>query len=178
MTILDLAFLSLFTLNLLVEESVRNNILLVGITKDTAARDLLTHLIIAALAPRNAPDFDILATKHNHTVRIRVKTKSAEYEEWQWMRKKDGTIFRSLSTDGDFAVLVDLARETKNMKFYVVPTHKLDAWLKETFDKWAKTLGRNDRPHDKTTPKRNLNQETYGKELAKYLDNWEELGFP
>lgn len=45
MTTLDLAFLSLFTLNLLVEESVRNNILLVGITKDTAARDLLTHLI-------------------------------------------------------------------------------------------------------------------------------------
>ena len=45
MTTLDLAFLSLFTLNLLIEESVRNNILLVGITKDTAARDLLTHLI-------------------------------------------------------------------------------------------------------------------------------------
>ena len=33
-------------------------------------------------------------------------------------------------------------------------------------------------PHDKTTPKRNLNQETYGKELEKYLDNWEGLGFP
>jgi hypothetical protein len=45
MTTLDLAFLSLFTLNMLVEESARNNILLVGITKDTAARDLLTHLI-------------------------------------------------------------------------------------------------------------------------------------
>src|SRR5208283_2757704 len=45
MTTLDLAFLSLFTLNMLIEESVRNNILLVGITKDTAARDLVTHLI-------------------------------------------------------------------------------------------------------------------------------------
>ena len=45
MTTLDLAFLSLFTLNLLVEESMRNNILLVGITKDTTARDLLNHLI-------------------------------------------------------------------------------------------------------------------------------------
>jgi hypothetical protein len=45
MTTLDLAFLSLFTLNLLVEEAARNSILLVGITKDTAARDLLTHLI-------------------------------------------------------------------------------------------------------------------------------------
>ncbi len=45
MTTLDLAFLSLFTLNLLVEESIRNNILLVGITKDTTARDMLDHLI-------------------------------------------------------------------------------------------------------------------------------------
>ena len=49
MTTLDLAFLSLFTLNLLIEESARNNILLVGITKDTAARDLLTHLIPVCL---------------------------------------------------------------------------------------------------------------------------------
>jgi hypothetical protein len=45
MTTLDLAFLSLFTLNLLVEESTRNKILLVGVTKDTTARDLLHHLI-------------------------------------------------------------------------------------------------------------------------------------
>lgn len=140
--------------------------------------ELLKRGIIAALAPRNAPSFDILATKHNHTVTIRVKTKSAEYREWQWMMKKDGAIFRNLSTDGDFSVLVDLARETKNMKFYVVPTHKLDGWLKATFDKWANALGRNDRPHDKTTRKRNLNQETYCKELEKYLDRWEELGFP
>jgi hypothetical protein len=93
------------------------------------------------------------------------------------MMKKDGAIFRNLSTDGDFSVLVDLAMETRNMKFYVVPTHKLDAWLNETFDNWAKTPGRNNRPHDKTSPKRNLNQETYGKELEKYRDRWEELGF-
>jgi len=44
-TILDLAFLSLFTLNMLVEESLRRSILLVGITKDTTARDLISHLI-------------------------------------------------------------------------------------------------------------------------------------
>ena len=44
-TILDLAFLSLFTLNMLIEESLKNRILLVGITKDTTARDLISHLI-------------------------------------------------------------------------------------------------------------------------------------
>lgn len=45
MTTLDLAFLSLFSLNLLIEECLNNRILLVGITKDTTARDLITHLI-------------------------------------------------------------------------------------------------------------------------------------
>lgn len=49
MTILDLAFLSLFTLNLLIEESLRSKILLIGITKDTTARDLISHLIPVCL---------------------------------------------------------------------------------------------------------------------------------
>jgi hypothetical protein len=44
-TTLDLAFLSLFSLNLLVETCRRNHILLIGITKDTTAKDLITHLI-------------------------------------------------------------------------------------------------------------------------------------
>jgi len=45
LTTLDLAFLCLFTLNLLVESCRQRKILLVGITKDTTARDLITHLI-------------------------------------------------------------------------------------------------------------------------------------
>lgn len=45
MTTLDLAFLSLFTLNLLIEGCLKNRILLVGITKDTTARDFISHLI-------------------------------------------------------------------------------------------------------------------------------------
>jgi hypothetical protein len=45
LTTLDLAFLCLFTLNLLVETCRQNEILLVGITKDTTARDLISHLI-------------------------------------------------------------------------------------------------------------------------------------
>jgi len=45
LTTLDLAFLSLFTMNMLIEVSRRNKILLVGITKDTTARDMITHLI-------------------------------------------------------------------------------------------------------------------------------------
>jgi len=40
-----MAFLTLFTLNLLVEKCWERHILLVGITKDTAARDLKNHVL-------------------------------------------------------------------------------------------------------------------------------------
>ena len=42
---LDLAFLTLFTLHMLIEECWNNHILLVGITKDTAARDFKRQLV-------------------------------------------------------------------------------------------------------------------------------------
>ncbi|MGD0176833.1 MAG: hypothetical protein ABSC50_08440 [Candidatus Bathyarchaeia archaeon] len=48
-TTLDLAFLCLFAFNLLIEESQGNRILLLGITKDTTARDLISHLIPVSL---------------------------------------------------------------------------------------------------------------------------------
>jgi len=137
--------------------------------------ELLKRGIVAALAPRNAPSFDILATRENRSVRIRVKTKSHEYSVWQWAIKKDGSIFRDLSEQGDFTVLVDLAMETKDLKFYVVPTYQIDAWLKRGFEKWLSTLGRNNKPRSPTNPKRNLNQKTYAQVLSKYLNQWEKL---
>jgi hypothetical protein len=45
LTTQDLAFLTLFTLNLLVEECWNKRILLLGLTKDTAARDLKNHVL-------------------------------------------------------------------------------------------------------------------------------------
>lgn len=45
LTTLDIAFLTLFTLQMLIEESWRKHILLVGVTKDTAARDFKRQLI-------------------------------------------------------------------------------------------------------------------------------------
>ncbi|MCW4031322.1 MAG: hypothetical protein NWE80_03060 [Candidatus Bathyarchaeota archaeon] len=45
LTTLDITFLTLFTLQILVEECWRKHILLVGITKDTAARDFKRQLI-------------------------------------------------------------------------------------------------------------------------------------
>jgi hypothetical protein len=45
LTTLDLAFLCLFTMNMLIEICRLNKTLLIGITKDTTARDMITHLI-------------------------------------------------------------------------------------------------------------------------------------
>jgi hypothetical protein len=45
LTTLDIAFLTLFTLHLLVEECWKKHILLIGVTKDTAARDFKRQLI-------------------------------------------------------------------------------------------------------------------------------------
>ncbi|MEM1660547.1 MAG: winged helix-turn-helix domain-containing protein [Candidatus Bathyarchaeia archaeon] len=45
LTTLDLAFLTLFTLHMLMEECWKRHILLIGITKDTAARDFKRQLI-------------------------------------------------------------------------------------------------------------------------------------
>ena len=51
-TTLDLAFLCLFALNMLIEACRLNKIVLVGITKDTTARDMTTHLIPVCIDQR------------------------------------------------------------------------------------------------------------------------------
>jgi len=137
------------------------------------AAELLKRGVIAALAPRNAPAFDIIAAKHQKTVRVRVKTKSAEYTDWQWMVKKDGTIFRDLSTGDDFTVLVNLTKETRDMGFFVMPTSVLNGWLLADFSEWVRAPGKNGRPHDPTNTKRHLNEPKFAKQLAPYAHRWE-----
>lgn len=137
--------------------------------------ELLKRGIVAALAPRNAPSFDILATRGNRTVRIRVKTKSQEYPIWQYSVKKDGSIFRNLSKHRDFTVLVDLAMVTKDLKFYIVSTCRINEWLNKDFEEWVNTPGKNNQPHNPENKKRNLSQEKYACELSKCLNKWEKL---
>lgn len=137
--------------------------------------ELLKRGMVAAHAPRNAPSFDILATKEDHSVRIRVKTKSQGVPHWQVGAKKDGSIFRNISEKRDFTVLVDLATETKDLNFYVVPTHQIDTWLKKDFEEWVRTPGKNNRPHDTKNKVRNLLHKKYAQDLNKYHNQWEKL---
>ena len=104
--------------------------------------ELLKQGVVAALAPRNAPWFDILATNGPKTVRIRVKTKSHDQDNWQWNARKDDTIFRHLSDRDDFVVAVDLAPVGQLNGFFIIPTRVIDKWLKDDFTAWKSTPGK------------------------------------
>lgn len=137
--------------------------------------ELLKRGIISALAPRNAPGFDILATNPEKTVRIRVKTKSEQFDVWQYMAKKDGEIFRFLQEKEDFTILVHLADNVIEMRYFVVPTKVINAWLIEDFEEWLRTPGRGGRMHSKENKKRNLPYHLHEKELISYENGWDSL---
>jgi hypothetical protein len=90
LTTLDLAFLSLFSLNLLIETCHQNNIVLIGITKDTTARDLITHLIPVCIEEKvwdagveNIPTTDrmlLQAVSMFHHTQVRVPWATVEYD--------------------------------------------------------------------------------------------------
>ena len=137
--------------------------------------ELLKRGIVASLAPRNAPGFDVLATRGHFTTRIRVKTKSEQYDIWQWSAKPDGTIFRDLLGHSDFTVLVNLTDETCNLEFFVVPTHIIHEWLVTRFTTWLNTPGKNGRPHSATNRKRHRSYSKHADELRGYRSAWASL---
>lgn len=137
--------------------------------------ELLKRGVIAALAPRNAPAFDILAMKENKTVQIRVKTKTEAYDIWQWSVKKDGTIFRELADLNDFTVLVNLTDDHHLMEYFIVPTGLLDSWLNQDFQNWLIMPGKMGQAHNPTNPKRNLSYQEYREQLESYRNHWELL---
>ena len=137
--------------------------------------ELLKRDVIAALAPRNAPSFDILATRDGKTARIRVKTKSQGQDPWQYMLRKDGSIFRDLQAEGDFTVLVELAMNNANLAFYVVPSRIVNDWLVSDFEEWVRTPGKAGRAHDATTRQRHLPFRKWKDVLAPYREAWDSL---
>src|ERR1041384_1141929 len=104
--------------------------------------ELLKRDAVAALAPRNAPAFDILASRADRVVRLRVKTKSEQYDMWQWNAKDDGTVFRQLSKHNDFTVLVNLTQDHHKLRFFVVPTITVNKWLMADFKEWLRAPGK------------------------------------
>jgi len=140
--------------------------------------ELLKRGVVAALAPRNTRAFDILATKGSRMARIRVKTKSEQWNPWQWVVKKDGSIFAELSGENDFTILVNLALDRVRLAFFIIPTTILNNWLMTDFQEWLDTPGKRGRPHSASNSKRHLDYSRYAQRLEPYLENWEILWIP
>lgn len=132
--------------------------------------ELLKRGWIAGLTPRNARAFDILASKNDKTIRIRVKTKSKG--NWQWAVNKDGEICPGLSDDNDFTVLVDLGKRNLDEMFYVFKTIEIDNWLKTEHDNWLKETDKKGKPH-KDSKLRSLSSRRYGKLKSDWNILWE-----
>jgi len=137
--------------------------------------ELLKRGIIAAQTPRNVIAFDILATNGARTVKIRVKTKSAQYDHYQWNIKQDGTIFRMLEKKDDYVVLVNLNPGNQRCDFFVVPTIIIDKWLRDDFDKWVSTPGAKGQQRDRDNKGRHLEYHKYVDILKKYQDAWGDM---
>ena len=137
--------------------------------------ELLKQGVVAGLAPRNAPAFDIIGIKDGQTVMIRVKTRSGPHEDWQWSIKPDGEILRHLGKQGDFTVLVHLTEHRKDMRFWIVPSKTIDQWLRADFHKWVTTPGAKGQQRSRTNKKRHLTFPQHQKDLAPYEEAWQSL---
>lgn len=137
--------------------------------------ELLSRGVVAAMAPRNAPGFDVLATKGDGTVRIRVKSKRSQYTDWQWGIKKDGCIFRNLGGKDDFTILVNLAPDRADLAFWIVPTLILDQWLRDDFATWLATPGAKGQQRSADNAKRHINFPRFEQRLIPFRENWDSL---
>jgi len=137
--------------------------------------ELLKRGVIAAPAPRNNPGFDVLATNGIESLNIRVKTKTEAANSWVWVCKKDAerTIFKNMSHERDFTVLVDLKNEKTPPEYYVIPTVGLDNKLREIFDYWLKSPPKRGKPHNPNNRMLRIGgterQEDW---LSKWKGNW------
>ncbi|TRZ64629.1 MAG: hypothetical protein D4Q79_01185 [Spirochaetia bacterium] len=135
--------------------------------------ELLKQGIIAALAPRNSHDFDVLATDGKRSVNIRVKTKSIPSVVWQFTAKKNGNIYENIARGKDFVCLVDLKEVYDNPDYYIVPTQKINNAVKNDFNRWLLKPDRHGKKHDKTKTHRIFGQEEYHQQmLGKIKGNW------
>jgi hypothetical protein len=139
------------------------------------AGELLRRGILAALTPKNAPGFDILATDRSRTVYIRVKTKLSG-EEWRWNAKSGdwrAEIF-SGKVKNDYCVLVDLSQREGPPRFFIVKTKKLERRLQSRHKKWVETPGKLGQKHSKDNRIRMLNESSsFLKRVSP--NNWEDL---
>ena len=134
--------------------------------------ELLRRGFLAALTPRNAKAYDVIAEQEGAVLFIRVKTKSAAADDWVWNVKKTGEIFRDIQ-ERDYSVLVDLKPKEQHPDYFVVPTRDLDEVLRANFEAWLRAPSRGLKEHDPDSKQRRLGGTTEDTNwLGQYRDAW------
>lgn len=115
--------------------------------------ELLRRGWLAALAPRNSTAFDVLATRGERMIKLRVKTKTGAAREvardsggWVWNQKPDGVVFRDMSDKDDLVVMVSLPNDGP-VRYWIAPTRTVDVLLRERHAAWLARPGKHGRPH-------------------------------
>lgn len=127
-----------------------------------------------ALPMANTELFDILAiNRETHTqVAIQVKTKSYKEkkknrESWQVGKKAF-----NLKSKNCFYIFV-IIEELNNPEYFIIPCSKVAKSVKDDYDKWINTPGKNGQQHkENSIVKFTIKTD---KEYEKYKDNWEVL---
>lgn len=96
--------------------------------------ELLRRGWLAGLTPRGAKSYDIIATVGDQTIKVRVKTKTADANIFRWNLREDGTVFTAPVNKYDICVLVDLSPVAPD--YYVIPTAKVEKKLLELRQAW------------------------------------------
>lgn len=98
--------------------------------------ELLRRGWLAGLTPRGAKSYDIIATMRERTIKVRVKTKTADANIFRWNMREDGSVFTERPDKYDLCVLVDLAPASPD--YYVIPTSKVEKKLLELRQTWLR----------------------------------------
>ena len=149
--------------------------------KDLVRAKLLSWGFGVQDAHGNGRSFGITADKDGKRNLLRVATTRTGRAVWS--RKKDGTTFHELRTERDFVVIVDLANDPNQPRYFVVPTSIVQEAIDTARAEWTSDV-RRDRGKrvDAVAQRLTLDDKVdgpawrgYGTRWKRYVDNWDQL---
>jgi hypothetical protein len=129
--------------------------------------------LLAALAPRNEPNFDVIVfgkeTAVVATIQVKARTRGAD-GGWMMRRKHE-----DLNDDGLFYAFVDLEKPDAVVT-YVMPSAVVATTLRKTHADWLKAPGRAGQPHNDNDMRRvrPAYRESGAAFQTGWLDQWRE----
>jgi len=120
--------------------------------------EFLRRGIVAGLLPRNTRGFDLIANIGNHSVMVRVKTRTDNANGWIWNAKgesPESDIFADFDPKNklDLTSLVHIPK-LGSISLLLVRTSVLDKVLKKSHKSWFDSPGLKGRKHRPTRMRR------------------------